>query len=140
MAETKSRKALLATLGVLGAVPVASGLSGILGGPKAAPGGGPTTASVDSEYRFVNTFWAMAGLVLWWSIRRPEERATVTRVVLGTAAVGGVPRLISARRTGKPHPVFRAATVLELVIVPIVIGWHAAVVRRNGGTADQASD
>ncbi|GAB3936202.1 hypothetical protein GCM10029976_047600 [Kribbella albertanoniae] len=136
MAETKSRTALLATLGVLGAVPVASGLSGILAGPKGAPGGGPTTASVDNEYRFVNTFWTMAGLVLWWSIRRPEERATVTRAVLGTAALGGVPRIISTRRVGKPHPAFRAALVLELVVVPVVLLWHAAVVRGKDSQKD----
>ncbi|MFD2467282.1 DUF4345 domain-containing protein [Amycolatopsis silviterrae] len=129
MAGEKSRKALLATLGVLGAIPVASGLTGILGGPERAPGGAATTPSVDSEYRFVNTFWAAAGVALWWSILRPEKRAGITRVVLGTAAAGGLPRLLSARRAGAPHPVFRAATVLELAVVPGVLLWHAKVVR-----------
>ncbi|MFI5612478.1 DUF4345 domain-containing protein [Amycolatopsis sp. NPDC051903] len=129
MAGAKSRKALLTVLGVLGAIPVASGLTGILGGPDRAPGGAPTTPSVDSEYRFVNTFWTAAGLALWWSLRRPEKRAATTRLVLATAAAGGVPRLISARRTGAPHPVFRAATVLELLVVPLVLLWHALVVR-----------
>ncbi|WP_406640075.1 DUF4345 domain-containing protein [Amycolatopsis sp. WGS_07] len=129
MAGEKSRKALLATLGVLGAIPVASGLTGILGGPERAPGGAATTPSVDSEYRFVNTFWTAAGVALWWSILRPEKRAGTTRVVLGTAAAGGLPRLLSARRAGVPHPVFRAATVLELAVVPGVLLWHAKVLR-----------
>ncbi|MEW2500189.1 DUF4345 domain-containing protein [Amycolatopsis sp. NPDC047767] len=129
MARAKSRTALLTTLGVLGAIPVASGLTAILGGPSRAPGGAPAAPSVDSEYRFVNTFWTAAGLALWWSLRHPEKRATTTRVVLGTAAVGGVPRLISARRVGAPHPVFRAAIVLELVVVPLVMVWHAVVMR-----------
>ncbi|MBB4686988.1 DUF4345 domain-containing protein [Amycolatopsis jiangsuensis] len=129
MAEAKSRKALVMTLGLLGAIPVASGLSGIFGGPERAPGGGRTTPSVDSEYRFVNTFWTAAGLVLWWSIQRPEKRAAATRTVLGTAAVGGLPRLLSARRAGAPHPVFRAATVLELLVVPVVLVWHTIVMR-----------
>ena len=131
MAGEKSRKALLATLGVLGAIPVATGLNGILGGPERAPGGAPATPSVDSEYRFVNTFWTAAGLALWWSLRHPEKRATTTRLVLGTAAAGGLPRLLSARRAGAPHPVFRAATVLELVVVPGVLVWHAKVLRRS---------
>ncbi|MGW4482861.1 DUF4345 domain-containing protein [Amycolatopsis sp. NPDC004368] len=129
MAAAKSRKALLAVLGALGAIPVASGLTAILGGPARAPGGALTSPSVDSEYRFVNTFWTAAGLVLWWSLRRPEKRAATTRLVLGTAAAGGVPRLTSARRTGAPHPVFRAATVLELLVLPVVLVWHAVVVR-----------
>ncbi|WIX80470.1 DUF4345 domain-containing protein [Amycolatopsis carbonis] len=129
MARAKSRKALLTVLGVLGAIPVASGLTAILGGPERAPGGAPAAPSVDSEYRFVNTFWTAAGLALWWSLRRPEKRAATTRLVLGTAALGGVPRLISARRTGAPHPVFRAAIVLELLVVPLVLVWHAVVMR-----------
>lgn len=140
MAGEKSRKALLATLGVLGAIPVASGLTGILGGPERAPGGASTTPSVDSEYRFVNTFWTAAGFALWWSIRRPEKRAATTRLVLGTAAAGGLPRLLSARRAGAPHPVFRAATVLELAVVPAVLVWHAKVVRDGQRKEDPSAD
>ena len=45
------------TLGVLSAIPIATGALGVLRGPEGAPGGAPSTASVDSEYRFVNTFW-----------------------------------------------------------------------------------
>src|ERR1700712_3139504 len=104
----RSRTALLTTIGVLGTVPLATGLLGIARGPAGAPGGGPTTASVDSEYRFVNVFWAAAGPALWWSLRRPVERAGYPRVLLGLASAGGVPRLLSARRHGWPHPVFRA--------------------------------
>ncbi|MBZ2196495.1 DUF4345 domain-containing protein [Occultella gossypii] len=123
------RTALLATIATLGAVPVATGLSAMIGGPAAAPGGGPTTASVDSEYRFVNLFWAAAGGTLWWSLRRPEQRSAVTRSVLGLAAVGGIPRLLSVRKVGRPHPVFQGALVLELVVVPLVLGWHRRVIR-----------
>jgi len=119
-----SRRALIVVLAILGAVPVATSLLAIVGGPAAAPGGGPTTASVDSEYRFVNTFWLAAGLILWWTLRRPEARALVTRVVLSIAALGGFARLISVLVVGWPHPVFVATIGLELVVVPLVIWWH----------------
>lgn len=127
-AANRSRQALLVTLAALGAVPVASGTSGIVLGPAGLPGGGPVTSSMDSEYRFVNVFWAAAGLLLWWSLRRPEQRRAVTRLVLALAGLGGVPRLLSWSRTGPPHPVFRGALVLELVVVPAVLAWHARVV------------
>lgn len=127
--DPRSRPLLLATIGVLGAVPLATGLLGVLRGPAGAPGGAPTTASVDSEYRFVNVFWAAAGPALWWSLVRAEERAGFTRVVLSLAAAGGLPRLLSVRRTGWPHPVFRGTIVLELVVVPVVLAWHARVIR-----------
>lgn len=127
MASARQRTALLSTIALLGAIPIATGILGIVGGPEKAPGGGPTTPSVDSEYRFVNVFWAAAGVVLWWTLRRPEERSTATRTVLGLAALGGFPRLLSVLRTGLPHPVFRATIALELVVVPVVMLWHARV-------------
>lgn len=121
------RRIHLLTLGVLGAVPVATGLLSIATGPAGAPDGGPTTASVDSEYRFVNTFWTAAGLGLLWSLRSPEDRQPVTRVVLATAGLGGAPRLLSWSKVGRPHPVFVGALGLELVGVPAVLAWHRRV-------------
>jgi hypothetical protein len=127
--DAPTRPFLLATIGALGVVPLATGLLGIVRGPAGAPGGAATTPSVDSEYRFVNVFWAAAGPALWWSLARADERAGVTRVLLGLAAAGGLPRLLSVRRTGWPHPVFRATLVLELAVVPAVLLWHGRVIR-----------
>jgi len=118
------RLILIAVIAVLGTVPVLSGLLGMVGGPGAAPGGEAVNASVDSEYRFTNAFWLAAGLLIWWSLRRPQERAAVTRVILAIASLGAIPRLISVAVTGWPHPVFIGALVLELFIVPLVIWWH----------------
>jgi len=120
-----NRRVLIIVLAVLGAVPVATGLLAIIGGPTVAPGGGPTTPSIDSEYRFVNVFWLGAGLILWWTLLKPQPRALVTRTVLALAAIGGLARLLSVLIVGWPHPVFIGTIVLELVIVPLVILWHA---------------
>jgi hypothetical protein len=121
------RPLLLAVLWVLGAVPIASGLFAIVMGPQFAPGGGVTTPSVDSEYRFVNVFWLGAGLILYWSLLNPAPRALVTRVVLILAATGGIARLISAAVVGWPHPIFVGTIALELIVVPLVIWWHSRV-------------
>ncbi|MFD2025858.1 DUF4345 domain-containing protein [Promicromonospora aerolata] len=117
-------RTLIVVTAVLGAVPVLSGLLGIVGGPEALPGGGPVNATVDSEYRFINVFWLAAGLLIWWSLRRPAQRADVTRVILAIASLGAVPRLVSVAVSGWPHPVFVGALVLELLVVPLVIWWH----------------
>lgn len=136
------RRLLLGVLWVLGAVPIASGLSAIILGPEFAPGGGPTTPSVDNEYRFVNVFWLGAGLILYWSLLKPAHRALVTRVVLIIAATGGIARLISVAVVGWPHPVFIGTIGLELVIVPLVIWWHSRVfpVRSADSTAARHSE
>ncbi|GAA1982687.1 hypothetical protein GCM10009718_19900 [Isoptericola halotolerans] len=121
------KRALIVVLALLGTVSVASGLSGILLGPEFAPGGGPTTASVDSEYRFTNAFWLAGGIALWWSLRRPGERASTTRVVLAVAFLGGLARLVSVAAVGWPHPVFVGTLALELVVVPVIVWWHVRV-------------
>ena len=121
------KRAVIVVLAVLACVPIGTGLLAIIGGPTVAPGGGPTTASIDSEYRFVNFFWLAAGLILVWTLFKPLERALVTRVVLVIAAAGGIGRLISIAVVGPPHPVFLATLGLELVVVPLVIVWHSRV-------------
>ena len=126
-----SRRILVVVIAVLGGVAVLSGLLGIVAGPQALPGGGPVNATVDSEYRFTNVFWLGAGLLIWWSLRRPEQRADVTRVILAIASLGGVARLISAAVMGWPHPVFIGALVLELAVVPLVIWWHVRTFGRR---------
>ena len=135
----RSRKLLLGVLWVLGAVPIASGLFAILGGPALAPGGGPTTPSVDSEYRFVNVFWLGAGVILYWTLLRPAARALVTRVVLVLAATGGIARLISVAFVGWPHPIFIGTIGLELIVVPLVIWWHSRVYSGDPGPGPERS-
>jgi hypothetical protein len=133
------RRFLLGVLWLLGAVPIATGLLAIIGGPTVAPGGGPTTPSVDSEYRFVNVFWLGAGLILYWTLLRPAPRALVTRVVLILAASGGIARLISVAVVGWPHPIFVGTIGLELVVVPLVIWWHSRVFPVTSPAAEAAS-
>ncbi len=128
------QRTLLVVLAVFGAVAIASGLTGIVAGPEGLPGGGPVPATVDSQYRFANTFWLGAGLGLWWSLRRWEERAWATRLTLLTATAGGLARLVSIIATGLPHPVFLAVLVLELAILPPVIWWHGRVTGLPFGT------
>jgi hypothetical protein len=130
-----NRRVLLIVLSVLGAVPVATGLLAIIGGPTVAPGGGPTTPSVDSEYRFVNVFWLGAGLILWWTLLKPQPRALVTRTVLALAAIGGLARLLSVFIVGWPHPVYIGTLGLELIVVPLVILWHSRLFPVRGDVA-----
>lgn len=125
------QRALIIVLAVLGAVAVGSGLYGTILGPAWAPGGSPTSPSVDSEYRFVNVFWLAAGASVWWSLFRLRERATVLRTMLVLAFVGGLARLLSVFVVGWPNPVFTGSMVLELGVVPLVLWWHVRVVGVN---------
>ena len=124
-----SRRGLQVVLAFLGTVAVFSGLSGMVAGPVVLPGAGPVDATVDSEFRFVNAFWSVAGVLVWWAVPRIERATTVLRMTLGAAFVGGLARLIAVAVSGWPHPVFIGALVIELVVVPVVLWWQARVVR-----------
>lgn len=119
------------TVAVLAAVPLASGLAGVVRGPGAVPGGpgGPVSPSLDSEYRFANTFWCAVAPAIWWTLRDPVGRAGVLRAVLGTVAAGGPARIVSWRRFGRPHAVFVGALALEVVGMPAVLLWQRALLR-----------
>lgn len=65
---------VVVVIAVLGGAAVLSGLLGITAGPAAFPGDAAANATVDSRYRFANAFWLAAGLLVWWSVRRPERR------------------------------------------------------------------
>ena len=127
MTPSQSRRALQVCLGVLAVVPLASGLWGMIAGPAGLPGGQHTTATVDSEYRFTNAFWFVAGCVVCWAIPQVERATAVLRVVLGAAFVGGLARLLAMIASGAPHPVFLGALVIELVGVPLVLVWQSRV-------------
>lgn len=122
------QRLLIIVLTAFGTVAVLSGLSGVILGPSLIPGGAPVSASVDSQYRFAFVFWLAAGAGLLWSLFRLHERKGVTRVMLALAFVGGFARLVSVIATGWPHPAFITTLALELVVIPLVIWWHARVV------------
>jgi hypothetical protein len=94
-------------------------------------------ASVDSQFRYVNVFWLAAGLILWWTARKPLERALVTRTVLVIAAIAGLARVVSLIAVGLPAPFYWLTFVLEVIVTPLVVLWHSRtfpVVRRAAAT------
>jgi hypothetical protein len=118
----------------LAVIPFASGLAGMLTGPATLPGEPSTvTATLDGEYRFVNAFWFATAPILWLALPHIEEKSPIIRTALGTAFIGGLVRLISWRRVGRPHGIFMAAIALELVGMPALAIWHRRVTSISRG-------
>lgn len=116
------------TLGVLAGIPCASGLAGMLAGPSVLPGDdSQVSATLESEYRFTNAFWFAIAPVIWSQLPKVEEDPVALRATMGVVFLGGLVRLMAWRRSGRPHPVFVAATALELVGMPITFAWQRHV-------------
>ena len=121
------RRALLTVVAALGAVPVLTGLAGVVGGLTLTPDDNTAPPYFDSEYRFLSVVWAAVGVLLWWSLRHPQERATVTRVVLAVMVLGGVARLLGVALTGLPPVPFRISLGIEVLVIPVILLWHRRV-------------
>jgi Domain of unknown function (DUF4345) len=132
------RRAFQVTLGVLAGIPFASGLMGMVVGAGTLPGdASEVTATLDSEYRFINAFWFSTAPLIWSTLPRVEKETTKLRMIMAVVFAGGVARLISWRRTGRPHPVFLSALAIELVGMPVMAAWQSrlAVSDRSRPTA-----
>lgn len=124
------------TLGLLALIPAASGLTGMLIGPSTIPqDNSRVESSLDSEYRFTNAFWFATAPIIWSTLPKIERRNVLLRATLGTVFVGGIARVLSWRKHGRPNAAFVAATLLELVGMPILAVWHDRVrkLAQHGG-------
>lgn len=111
----------------LGAAATVTGTLVVLRGPAGIPGGASTVASNDSVLRFYAVWWVAQGPVAWRLARDPGLDVDELRAVCATTFVGGLARLAAARQSGRPHPLFRALTVLELVLPPVLLGLRRVV-------------
>ena len=108
----------------LGVVPAATGLATLARGTRIVPAG---EANVESEHRFFATWWTALGPLLWTLAPRAESRRAEVRAVSATLFAGGVVRLLTARQVGRPHPLYRALTAVELALPLVLVAWQEAV-------------
>lgn len=121
LSPTTARRAVQAVLRGSGLIAVATGTWVVARGSAAVPDGGTVSPSADSVLRFYATWWAGSGVLMWRLAAAPERHPAAVSAVAATTFVGGLARLLAARHSGPPHPLFRALTVLELVTAPALL-------------------
>lgn len=124
-----SRRALQVATAVLGAVPVITGVVGMMGlsDPLYAGLNLPTDATLDSNMRFFGGVWLGLGLCVWWLVPRIATQTALFRAAWLMIALGGVGRLLSIALVGLPLTPFVAFTALEIVGAPLFIWWQHRV-------------
>lgn len=130
------RRALQVSTAILGAIPVGSGLLGLLGlrDPLYVHYGVVPNVVLDSNLRFLSGFWLGAGGAIYWVIPQIERQGALFRALWGMIFLGGVGRVLSLLDAGAPPPPLLGALALELLGPPLFIAWQRRVERDAGVT------
>jgi hypothetical protein len=125
------KRGLQIVTAVLAAIPVATGLIGLLGvdDPLYAAAGVPPIAVLDTNLRFFAGVWLGLGLALYWLIPTIERQTVLFRVLWGMVFIGGIGRLLSMTMLAAPPTSFITFTALEIVGAPLFILWQSRLAK-----------
>jgi hypothetical protein len=134
--ETRSElRAFHAVVGLVLLVPLVGGLTGAFGGiggmARLFGAGGELVVPLllRNNFRAVCcAFVSWVPLVIW-SLAVLPERAAVFRIIVGSGFVAGLARLTGWWVEGYPGGVAVAILAIELVGMPILLLWHARLMR-----------
>lgn len=137
-------RAFYGVVGLLLFVPLVGGLVGAFGGLEgmARLFGVEDRMAISPLLR--NNFRAVCcAFVSWvppvvWSLVALPERAGAFRIVVGCGLLAGFARLTGWLVEGYPGVVPVGIMMIELGVMPVLVLWHARLVRLASGTPNQA--
>jgi hypothetical protein len=118
-------------IALFGAVCWLIALAHIIAGPTSIPGGGPVTATTDSEERFYAALFLGFGAALVWCSRDVRARSELLSFLLIIFFLGGTARIISVIQFGFPSELYTFLGVVELILPPILWWWRNEVLARQ---------
>ena len=123
------KRLLQITTGLLGLVPLLTGLITMLGvhDPLYSAAGIPALPVLDSNLRFFGGVWLGLGIAILWLVPRIETETVLFRAIWGAIFLGGAGRLLSILLVGTPPIPFVGFTALELIGPPLFIYWQHLV-------------
>jgi uncharacterized protein YjeT (DUF2065 family) len=124
-----SRRLLQIATGLLGLVPILTGMITMLGtrDPLYAATDIPELPVLDSNLRFFGGVWLALGIALLWLIPRIERETALFRAIWGAIFLGGIGRALSMVLIDAPPVPFIGFTALELIGAPLFIYWQSRV-------------
>ena len=117
-------------IAVLSLVPAATGIAGIVLGPRLLGVTAPWPADLDSHFRFLSGVFLVVGLAWWSCVPRLPEKGPRLRLLALMTFAGGLARLASLGLAGAPSVGHMAGLGMELVIVPVIVLWHRRIETR----------
>jgi hypothetical protein len=127
----RSRRALQAFIAVAALLPVVAGAAGVVAGPRLLGAEAPWPGDLDSHVRFLSGVFLVVGLAWWSCIPGIERKGERLRLLALMTFAGGLARLLSLGLAGLPSAGHLFGLAMELVGVPLVVIWQAAIARKG---------
>jgi hypothetical protein len=134
-----SKLNLQIVMGLVGVIPVGTGLLGMMGvdDPVYVAAGVPPIVLLDTNLRFFAGAWVGLGLALYWLIPTIARQTVLFRVLWGMIFIGGIGRLLSMVMVGRPPVAFVAFTAIEIVGAPFFVWWQSRVSKSERGRVEE---
>lgn len=134
-AETEKRL-LQAFVALACIVPLMAGGWGAIESAAAMGGAlGSVPVDLDSHFRYLSGLLLGLGIAFALCIPNIERNGLPFRMLGLIVVVGGLARLLSLIEAGQPSLGHQFGLVMELVAVPLLVGWQSRVARRFSGAA-----
>ncbi len=121
----RERTLLQAAVAAACIIPIGAACTGIaLGAEWLQPD--PAT-DMDSHFRYLSGLFLVLGLAFVTCIPGIERKGGRFRLLAAMVIVGGLSRLLSLSEAGMPSPGHMTGLAIELIVVPLLLGWQTRI-------------
>lgn len=140
MTAPRDRRALQWVVALACLVPLVVGGLGIARGPGwlGHPVGVPR--DLDSHFRYISGIFFGVGIAFVTCIAGIERKTARFRLLGLLVVAGGLSRLVSLLAVGAPSTGHLLGLVMELGVVPLLMGWQASLAARSSARRPASLD
>lgn len=126
-----NRRLFLVVVAIAAQIPVAAGLAGVTLGPRFLGVASPWPADLGSHFRFLSGIFLAMGVAWWSCLLDLDGTAGRFRLLALLTFCGGLARLAALGLDGIPSAGHLAGLCMELIVVPLLVLWHARILRQS---------
>lgn len=124
-----NKRLLQVSVACLALIPTLAGGAGAFKGPALVLRAEDWPVNLDSHFRFLSAIFLAVGLMFYAAIPSIERKTSLFRWAAFLVFSGGLGRALSLASRGVPGTMHMMGLGMELVLVPLLVAWQAAVAR-----------